>query len=455
MVREQLKEKGAPEGPEKGEQCGLSPPSDAPCVLWTRRFWGVPVLLFHAGAIVTKDPSLRQVGERHRLSYKMLHTDSRLIRDILAAHSFHQAHSNSKHFNLLWTGTHVKLFILRSLTSFQKVNHFPRSYELTRKDRLCRNIQCMQQRHGIHRFSILPQTYLLPTEYQDFCGSFSNRGIHPINSPAQISPEENILVSRYVSNPMLIQGYKFDICLYVLITSYDPLVIYHYEEGLTRFATAKYDRSTKSIKNEFIHLTNYSVNKKSEDYVSCDEPEVEDYGNQWSMSAMLRYLKQDGVDTAALMFQIEDLVIKSVLSAESSVAAAYRSLVAHRGNCFELYGFDVLVDDQLKPWLLEVNLSPSLGCDAPLDLKVKASVISDMLTLIGLECQDPQQDRREDSALRDKNVPKNTVCGQWFSSEGDDLSPSVMTVGFRYVCERKHVEKKRKTPLRGSIRHTM
>uniref|UniRef100_A0A8C5WFX5 Tubulin--tyrosine ligase-like protein 5 n=1 Tax=Leptobrachium leishanense TaxID=445787 RepID=A0A8C5WFX5_9ANUR len=327
----------------------LSPPSDAPCVLWTRRFCRVPVLLFHAGAIVTKDPSLRQAGERHHLSYKMLHTDSRLIRDILAAHGFHQAHSNSKHFNLLWTGTHVKSYILRSLTSFQKVNHFPRSYELTRKDCLCRNIQRMQQRHGIHRFSILPQTYLLPTEYQDFCGAFSKdrglwivkpvsssrgRGIHLINSPAQISPEENILVSRYVSNPMLIQGYKFDIRLYVLITSYDPLVIYLYEEGLTRFATAKYDRSTKSMKNEFVHLTNYSVNKKSKDYVSCDDPEVEDYGNKWSMSAMLRYLKQDGVDTAALMFQIEDLVIKSVLSAESSVAAACRSLVAHRGNCF-------------------------------------------------------------------------------------------------------------------------
>ncbi|NXU52788.1 TTLL5 polyglutamylase, partial [Turnix velox] len=57
----------------------------------------------------------------------------------------------------------------------------------------------------------------------------------------------------------------------------------------------------------------------------------------------------------------------------------------------ELYGFDVLIDDNLKPWLLEVNLSPSLACDAPLDLKIKASMLSDMFTLVGFVCQDPSQ----------------------------------------------------------------
>ncbi|KAF5909576.1 tubulin polyglutamylase TTLL5 isoform X1, partial [Clarias magur] len=54
-----------------------------------------------------------------------------------------------------------------------------------------------------------------------------------------------------------------------------------------------------------------------------------------------------------------------------------------------LYGFDVLIDSNLKPWLLEVNLSPSLACDTPLDLKIKASMISDMFSLVGFVCQDP------------------------------------------------------------------
>ena len=45
-----------------------------------------------------------------------------------------------------------------------------------------------------------------------------------------------------------------------------------------------------------------------------------------------------------------------------------------RENCFELYGFDVLVDNDLKPWLLEVNLSPSMQAESPLDWQIKSSL---------------------------------------------------------------------------------
>lgn len=50
----------------------------------------------------------------------------------------------------------------------------------------------------------------------------------------------------------------------------------------------------------------------------------------------------------------------------------------------ELYGFDILIDEQLKPWVLEVNLSPSLNIDQPLDLKIKSSMLSDLFSLAGL-----------------------------------------------------------------------
>nr|XP_021398464.1 tubulin polyglutamylase TTLL5 [Lonchura striata domestica] len=378
-----------------------------PCIKWTgggcRR---VPVLVFHAEAILAKDSYLRLIGEHFHMSYKIVRTDSRLVRSILTAHGFHEVHPNSSDYNLMWTGSHLKPCMLRSLTDVQKVNHFPRSYELTRKDRLYKNVCRMQVTHGFKTFHILPQTFILPTEYQDFCNTYSKdrgpwivkpvassrgRGVYLINNPNQIVVEENILVSRYISNPLLIDDFKFDVRLYVLVTSYDPLVVYLYEEGLARFATVRYDQASKNIKNQFMHLTNYSVNKKSGDYVSCDDPEVEDYGNKWSMSAVLRYLKQEGRDTAALMANVEDLIIKTLVSAELSIASACKSFLSHRGSCFELYGFDVLIDDTLKPWLLEVNLSPSLACDAPLDLKVKASMLSDMFTLVGFVCQDPGQ----------------------------------------------------------------
>ncbi|NXH53650.1 TTLL5 polyglutamylase, partial [Rhabdornis inornatus] len=399
-----LEETGSSPEEEEDAIDGLE---DHPCIKWTgggcRR---VPVLVFHAEAILTKDSYLRLIGERFHMSYKIVRTDSRLVRSILTAHGFHEVHPNSSDYNLMWTGSHLKPCLLRSLTDVQKVNHFPRSYELTRKDRLYKNVCRMQLAHGFKTFHILPQTFILPTEYQDFCNTYSKdrgpwivkpvassrgRGVYLVNNPNQIVVEDNILVSRYISNPLLIDDFKFDVRLYVLVTSYDPLVIYLYEEGLARFATVRYDQASKNIKNQFMHLTNYSVNKKSGDYVSCDDPEVEDYGNKWSMSAMLRYLKQEGRDTAALMASVEDLIIKTLVSAELSIASACKSFLSHRGSCFELYGFDVLIDDTLKPWLLEVNLSPSLACDAPLDLKIKASMLSDMFTLVGFVCQDPGQ----------------------------------------------------------------
>ncbi|KAJ7410224.1 tubulin tyrosine ligase like 5 [Willisornis vidua] len=431
---------------EEEEEDAIDGLEDHPCIKWTgggcRR---IPVLVFHAEAILTKDSYLRLIGdadsnvvslclftERYHMSYKIVRTDSRLVRSILAAHGFHEVHPNSTDYNLMWTGSHLKPYLLRSLSDIQKVNHFPRSYELTRKDRLYKNVTRMQLAHGFKTFHILPQTFILPTEYQDFCNTYSKdrgpwivkpvassrgRGVYLINHPSQIVVEDNILVSRYISNPLLIDesvkisqldmmserylqsltldnrisDFKFDVRLYVLVTSYDPLVIYLYEEGLARFATVRYDQASRNIKNQFMHLTNYSVNKKSGDYVSCDDPEVEDYGNKWSMSAMLRYLKQEGRDTAALMANVEDLIIKTVVSAELAIASACKSFLSHRGSCFELYGFDVLIDDTLKPWLLEVNLSPSLACDAPLDLKIKASMLSDMFTLVGFVCQDPGQ----------------------------------------------------------------
>ncbi|XP_029316248.1 tubulin polyglutamylase TTLL5 isoform X2 [Cottoperca gobio] len=377
---------------------------DHPCISWSGLSKTIPVLLFFPEAAVSKDGDICSIGERYHLAFKIVRTESRLVRGLLTNHGFHEVHPNSNDFNLMWTGSHLKPYILRSLQDFQKVNHFPRSYELTRKDRLYKNIQRMQQTHGFKNFHIVPQTFVLPSEYQEFCNCFAKdkgpwiikpvassrgRGIYLVSNPNQISMDENILVSRYINNPLLIDEFKFDVRLYVLVTSYDPVLIYVYEEGLARFATVKYDRTSKNIKNTFMHLTNYSVNKKSSDYVSCDDPEVEDYGNKWSMSALLRYLKQEGKDTTLLMRQVEDLIIKAILSAELQITTACKMYVPHKTNCFELYGFDVLIDSNLKPWLLEVNLSPSLACDAPLDLKIKASMIADMFSLVGFVCQDP------------------------------------------------------------------
>ena len=81
---------------------------------------------------------------------------------------------------------------------------------------------------------------------------------------------EQCVVSRYIDNPLLLFGHKFDLRIYVVVTCYDPLRVYVFREGLVRFATKKYssqldDPSKDDGGSVYAHLTNYSINKKNTD----------------------------------------------------------------------------------------------------------------------------------------------------------------------------------------------
>ena len=92
-------------------------------------------------------------------------------------------------------------------------------------------------------------------------------------------PPHGVLIPNFETNgqpylsflPALpIQGFKFDLRLYVVVTSYDPLRIYLFSEGLARFATVPYDPALRDLRDLNMHLTNYSINKESLDYVRLD-----------------------------------------------------------------------------------------------------------------------------------------------------------------------------------------
>jgi len=87
-----------------------------------------------------------------------------------------------------------------------------------------------------------------------------------IDDISEVPLNESLVISKYINNPLLINGLKFDLRLYVLVTSFDPLKIYIYQEGLVRFASEPYNLS--NIKqNAYAHLTNYSINKKNEYFI--------------------------------------------------------------------------------------------------------------------------------------------------------------------------------------------
>ena len=120
--------------------------------------------------------------------------------------------------------------------------------------------------------------------------SSQGKGIYLTNKIQEIATGTNTIVQRYIHNPMLINGYKFDLRFYVLLTNVNPLRIYIFEEGLVRFATEQYFIGQPfNDKNRFVHLTNYSVNKESKKFVQNKDPLEDNVGSKWSLSALKKY----------------------------------------------------------------------------------------------------------------------------------------------------------------------
>ena len=330
------------------------------------------------------------------LLYRIYKTDARLIRSILEHSGFNPTDSHD--WNILWVGSSAQNYLYEGLNEYQKISHFPNSFELTRKDKMHINISSMIKTHGREEYNFTPDTFLLPDEYNEFysqfhknksgmwihkpCGSSQGRGIFLINSTSDIPLEEPCIISKYIQNPLLINDLKFDIRIYVLVTCFDPLRIYIYDEGLARFACETYNLNNKA--NRFSHLTNYSVNKKNDKFIQNQDWKQDNIGHKWSLAALNKTLEGMSIDTTLLWTKIYDIIIKSIISIEPIVLESIRNFSVHRNNCFDLFGFDVLIDSDLKPWLLEVNLSPSLATDSPLDLHIKSNLITDTFNLIGI-----------------------------------------------------------------------
>uniref|UniRef100_A0A8B9W4U9 Tubulin tyrosine ligase like 4 n=1 Tax=Bos mutus grunniens TaxID=30521 RepID=A0A8B9W4U9_BOSMU len=207
-------------------------------------------------------------------------------------------------------------------------------------------------------------------------------GIQVIHKWSQLPKRRPLLVQRYLHKPYLISGSKFDLRIYVYVTSYDPLRIYLFSDGLVRFASCKYSPSMKSLGNKFMHLTNYSVNKKNAEY-QANEDETACQGHKWALKALWSYLSQKGVNSDAIWEKIKDVVVKTIISSEPYVTSLLKMYVRRPYSCHELFGFDVMLDEKLKPWVLEVNISPSLHSNSPLDISIKGQMIRDLLNLAG------------------------------------------------------------------------
>lgn len=115
---------------------------------------------------------------------------------------------------------------------------------------------------------------------------------------------------------------------------------------------------------------------------------MEDEGSKWTLTALRQALHDNGIDDDPIFEKIEDIIIKSIISIEDKVFPACTTSKSFN-NSFEIFGYDIMIDDTMNPWLLEVNMFPSLNVNSEFDLFIKSPMIADAFTLIGLQPYDP------------------------------------------------------------------
>ncbi|XP_063980567.1 tubulin polyglutamylase TTLL13-like isoform X1 [Diachasmimorpha longicaudata] len=361
-------------------------------------------------------PAKTRKRRRRLLSICTTNCKYDVVRRVAALYGMREVTEDSA-WNLYWTDLSISIERAKDMKRFQKVNHFPGMTEICRKDLLARNLNRMLRMFP-KDYNFFPKTWCLPADYGDLVAyartrrsktfiikpdtGCQGRGIYLTKNLKEVKPYERMICQVYVAKPFLIDGFKFDLRVYTLITSCDPLRIYVYNDGLARFATSRYKEPTNhNTSNVFMHLTNYAVNKHSRLYVIDEE-----MGSKRKISTLNRALQSDGVDIDELWRKIDEVVVKTVLSAYPILKHSYSTCFSTHDltyACFEILGFDILIDSKLKPYLLEVNHSPSFHTDAQLDKDIKESLLMDTFNMLNLHHCDKRKIIEEDrKRVRDR-----------------------------------------------------
>lgn len=156
-----------------------------------------------------------------------------------------------------------------------------------------------------------------------------------------------------------------------------------------------------------MHLTNYAINKNHEDYEEGDDTNG---GHKRYLSYVLDLIEENEGEND-IWEKIKDIINKALITVQPSLSHAYRTCRPHdveNSHCFEILGFDVMIDHKLRPWLLEVNHSPSFATESDLDYDLKLSLITDTINLLNLNpARKSKYKRFKQKELNDRMMGKN------------------------------------------------
>ncbi|KAK6188733.1 hypothetical protein SNE40_004850 [Patella caerulea] len=376
--------------------------------------------------VLSKDGEKKKKKKKKKKWFHICLTNCKydIVRKMSRKFGFKEVSEDDSDWTLYWTDYSVALERVMDMKKYQKINHFPGMNEICRKDLLCRNLNRMFKLYP-KEYNVFPKTWCLPADHGDFLSytrqkknktfilkpesGCQGKGIWVTRNPKEVKPHEHQICQVYLNKPFLIDGFKFDLRLYVVVTSCDPLRIFLFKDGLARFATHKYSEPTNNNSdNVYMHLTNYAINKHSSDFIKDDD----EAGSKRRITTIMKYLQDKGYDVDKLWDDIDDVITKTMISAHSVLKHNYRTCFPNhvKGSaCFEILGFDILLDRKLRPLVLEVNHSPSFNTDAQIDRDIKGTLVWDTLNIVNFgACDKRRCIEEEKKRIKDRLMGKYT-----------------------------------------------
>ena len=276
----------------------------------------------------------------------------------------------------------------------QIANHFEYNNELTNKQNLYSNLlkHCKEKSYSIT--DIMPRTFIIEFDSTHFHAqvmmficcfkwlkrkgrnniwifkpSGLNRGqeIHVFqsinafrslleNANKKKSEIKSLIIQKYIESPLLINDRKFDMRMWVLITH--DYKCYLCKDGYIRTSSEIFSLNENSLNNEFIHLTNNAIQQKSSSYGKFEE------GNQRSLKQLEEYFSNNEDKYSKVMARIKELINYSLLSVKKKINPNKRQ------HCFEIFGYDFIIDNKFQVWLIECNTNPCLELSSKLLAKI-------------------------------------------------------------------------------------
>ncbi|KAG8349058.1 putative Tubulin tyrosine ligase family [Trypanosoma vivax] len=425
---------------------------------------------------------------------------------------------------IIWLDKSVLPARVAALSCRHRINHFPGMHVIARKATLFRRLMRIRRSHELsHRLRrtlcSFPWSFAAATEtplLERFIAEMGQQSQFFILKPNKgcqgkgimVTPEplhvlermprdhrDEYLVQLYITPPLCIDRKKFDLRIYVLITSIVPgcvprhgrrtcaspkpkeddvygslngLQLFVHSEGLVRICAEEFAAPDRTNCDQAsVHLTNYAINKLVDGFSIGTVPAAGSNdcgigeGNKRDFAFLCKYINDLSIASQAeddevefssnavvtqwdrVLYRIDRCIMLTILSGLEELRREFVGSGASRGarsdgrNCFELLGFDIMLTEELLPVLMEVNHSPSLFCESDFDFATKHQVVMDVFRV--LEPHLPSLEQCDDASYAAYQAT-TAACADDSSGTGfRRISPSRASSGVEWCEEDRQI----------------